>query len=46
MDDNMMEHQIADYMVKHGTKNTNFGPQVFEIFVFTFKFNITENWIQ
>lgn len=25
MDDNMMERQIADYMVEHGTKNTDSG---------------------
>lgn len=31
MDDNMMEHQIADYMVKHGTENTNYGTWVFEV---------------
>ena len=31
MDDNMMERQIADYMVKHGTENTNYGTWVFEV---------------
>lgn len=25
MDDNMMERQIADYMVEYGTKNTESG---------------------
>lgn len=25
MDDNMMERQIADYMVEYGTKNTDSG---------------------
>lgn len=46
MDDNMMERQIADYMVKHGTKNTNYGTWVFEVDELAKKFNITEKWIQ
>lgn len=46
MDDNMMERQIADYMVKHGTENTNYGTWVFEIDELAKKFNITEKWIQ
>ena len=46
MDDNMMERQIADYMVKHGTENTNYGTWVFEVDELTKKFNITEKWIQ
>ena len=31
MDDNMMERQIADYMVECGTKNTNYGSWVFKV---------------
>ena len=46
MDDNMMEHQIADYMVKHGTENTNYGTWVFEVDELAKKFNITEKWFQ
>lgn len=46
MDDNMMERQIADYMVKHGTENTNYGTWVFEVDELAKKFNITEKWIQ
>lgn len=46
MDDNMMERQIADYMVKYGTENTNYGAWVFEIDELAKKFNITEKWIQ
>lgn len=46
MDDNMMERQIADYMVKHGTENTDFGAWVFEVDELAKKFNITEKWIQ
>lgn len=46
MDDNMMERQIADYMVKHGTENTNYGTWVFEVNELAKKFNITEKWIQ
>ena len=46
MDDNMMERQIADYMVKHGTENTNYGTWVFEVDEPAKKFNITEKWIQ
>ena len=46
MDDNMMERQIVDYMVKHGTENTNYGTWVFEIDELAKKFNITEKWIQ
>lgn len=46
MDDNMMERQIADYMVKYGTENTNYGTWVFEVDELAKKFNITEKWIQ
>ena len=46
MDDNMMERQIADYMVEYGTKNTDSGTWVFEVGELTKKFNITEKWIQ
>lgn len=46
MDDNMMERQIADYMVEYGTKNTNYGTWVFEVDELAKKFNITEKWIQ
>lgn len=46
MDDNMMERQIADYMVKHGTENTNYGTWVFEVDELAKKFNIAEKWIQ
>ena len=46
MDDNMMERPIADYMVKHGTENTNYGTWVFEVDELAKKFNITEKWIQ
>lgn len=46
MDDNMMERQIVDYMVKHGTENTNYGTWVFEVDELAKKFNITEKWIQ
>ena len=46
MDDNMMERQIADYMVKYGTENTNYGAWVFEVDELAKKFNITEKWIQ
>lgn len=42
MDDNMMERQIADYMVEYGTKNTNYGTWVFEVDELAKKFNITE----
>lgn len=46
MDDNMMERQIADYMVEYGTKNTNYGTWVFKVDELVKKFNITEKWIQ
>lgn len=46
MDDNMMERQIADYMVECGTKNTNYGSWVFKVDELAKKFNITEKWIQ
>ena len=46
MNDNMMERQIADYMVEYGTKNTNYGTWVFEVDELAKKFNITEKWIQ
>lgn len=46
MDDNMMERQIADYIVKYGTENTNYGKWVFEIDELAKKFNVTEKWIQ
>lgn len=42
----MMERQIADYMVKHGTENTNYGTWVFEVDELAKKFNVTEKWIQ
>lgn len=31
MDCNMMERQVADYMVKYGTENTDFGTWLFEV---------------
>lgn len=46
MDDNMMERQIADYMVKYGTENTNYGAWVFEVDELAKKFGTTEKWIQ
>lgn len=46
MDYNMMERQIADYMVKCGTENTDSGSWVFEVDELAKKFNITEKWIQ
>lgn len=46
MDGNMMERQIADYMVKHGTENTNYGTWVFEVDELAKKFDVTEEWIQ
>jgi hypothetical protein len=46
MDDNMMERQIADYMVKYGTENTNYGTWVFEVDELAKKFNVTEEWIK
>lgn len=46
MDNNMMERQIANYMVEYGTKNTNYGTWVFEVDELAKKFNITEKWIQ
>lgn len=46
MDDNLMERQIADYMVKYGTENTNYGAWVFEVDELAKKFDVTEEWIQ
>ena len=46
MDDNMMERQIADYMVKYGTENTNYCTWVFEVDELAKKFNVTEEWIK
>lgn len=46
MDDNMMERQIADYMVKYGTENTNYGSWVFEVDELAKELNVTEKWIQ
>lgn len=46
MDDNLMERQIADYMVKYGTENTNYGTWVFEVDELAKKFDVTEEWIQ
>lgn len=45
MDDNMMERQIADYMVEYGTKNTDFGTWLFEVDKLAEEFNVTEKWI-
>lgn len=42
MDDNMMERQIADYMVKYGTENTNYGMWSFEVDELTEKFGVTK----
>lgn len=41
-----MERQIADYMVKYGTENTNYGTWVFEVDELAKKFDVTEEWIQ
>lgn len=46
MDDNMMERQIADYMVEYGTKNTDFGMWLFEVDKLAEEFNVTEKWIR
>ena len=46
MDDNMMERQIADYMVECGTKNTNYGMWSFKVDELTEKFNVTKQWVQ
>ena len=46
MDDNMMERQIADYMVEYGTKNTDSGAWVFEVDELAKKFGIEKKWIQ
>lgn len=45
MDYNMMERQIADYMVEYGTKNTDFGTWLFEVDKLAEEFNVTEKWI-
>ena len=45
MDYNMMERQIADYMVEYGTKNTDFGSWLFEVDKLAEEFNVTEKWI-
>lgn len=41
-----MERQIADYMVKYGTENTNYGTWVFEVDELAKKFDVTEEWIR
>lgn len=41
-----MERQIADYMVKYGTENTNYGAWVFEVDELAKKFDVTEEWIR
>lgn len=46
MDDNMTERQIADYMVKYGTENTNYGMWSFEVDELTEKFGVTKQWLQ
>lgn len=46
MDDNMMERQIADYMVKYGTENTNYGWWSFQIDKLAEEFNVTKKWVQ
>ena len=46
MDDNMMERQIADYMVRYGTENTNYGSWLFQVDELAEKFNVTKKWIQ
>ena len=46
MDSNFMERQIADYMVKYGTENTNYGTWVFEVDELAKKFDVTEEWIK
>lgn len=45
MNDNMMERQIADYMVEYGTRNTDFGTWLFEVDKLAEEFNVTEKWI-
>ena len=42
----MMERQIADYMVKYGTENTNYGMWSFEVDELTEKFGVTKQWVQ
>lgn len=46
MDDNMMERQIADYMVEYGTKNTESGMWGFEVDELVSVFSISKKWIQ
>lgn len=46
MDDNMMERQIADYMVKYGTENTDSGMWGFEVDELVSVFSISKKWIQ
>lgn len=46
MDDNLMERQIADYIVKYGTENTDFGAWVFEVDELAKRFGIEKKWIQ
>lgn len=46
MDYDMMERQIADYMVKYGTENTNSGSWVFDVDELAKKFDVTKKWIQ
>lgn len=46
MDHNMMERQIADYMVKYGTENTDSGSWVFDVDELASVFDISNKWIQ
>lgn len=46
MDYDMMERQIADYMVKYGTENTNSGSWVFDVDELASVFDISNKWIQ
>ena len=46
MDHNMMERQIADYMVKYGTENTDSGSWVFDVDELASVFYISNKWIQ
>ena len=46
MDYNMMGRQIADYMVKYGTKNTNSGSWVFDVDELAIVFGVSKKWIQ
>lgn len=46
MDYNMIERQIADYMVEYGTKNTNSGLWTFDVDELATVFDISNKWIQ